>query len=139
MQNIIRRATTQEAKALREFDEFIGERRIDNWRGDLFLCERDSVVVGFICFNSNSFFNRPFIHTLQVRSEARRLGVATALVQKVLAVYEGLDVWTSTEDWNTAALTLFEREGFVQQGTLHGLNTDGAGEVFMKRNANTPA
>jgi hypothetical protein len=76
MNNINRRATTTEAKELRQFDEFIGERRIDNWRGELFLCEREQ------------------IH---------------------------------------AALTLFEREGFVQQGTLQGLNADSVGEVFLKR------
>lgn len=133
MTMIIRRATTPEAKGLRQFDEFIGERRIDNWRGELFVCVLDEEIVGFICFNANSFFNRPFIHTLQVREDARRKGVATALVRRVVSLYDGIDLWTSTEDWNTAALTLFEREGFVQQGGIQGLNADGVAEIMLKR------
>lgn len=132
---IIRRATTPEAKALKSFDAFIGERRLDNWRGELFVCEVDGAVIGFVSYNSNSFFNRPFICAIAIHESHQRKGVATALVQAVLRQYEGLDVWTSTEDWNEAALALFTKQGFVAQGAIAGLNDNGVGEVMLKRSA----
>ncbi|MBN9399744.1 MAG: GNAT family N-acetyltransferase ['Candidatus Kapabacteria' thiocyanatum] len=130
---IVRRATTVEAKTLKGFDPFIGERRVDNWRGELFVCEIEGAVAGFISFNPNTFFNRPFICAIAVEPAYQRKGVASALVQAVLSQYDGLDVWTSTEDWNTAALALFAKHRFVPQGAITGLNADGVTEIVMKR------
>lgn len=42
MEMLIRRAKYEEAKKIKEFDEFIGDRRIDNWRGDLKYLNKDN-------------------------------------------------------------------------------------------------
>ena len=44
----IRRASYDEAKRIKEFDVFIGDRRLDNWRGELLVCVADGTVIGFV-------------------------------------------------------------------------------------------
>ena len=68
----IRRLTYSEAKQLKTFDPFIGDRRVDNWRGELFGYAIESEVVGFISFTSNAFYDRPFIKAVCVAEPYRR-------------------------------------------------------------------
>ena len=71
----IRRAKYSEAKQLKEFDEFIGDRRINNSRGELFVALYNKELAGFITYSSTYFFNRPFIELLCVKNEFRRKGI----------------------------------------------------------------
>jgi ribosomal protein S18 acetylase RimI-like enzyme len=127
----IRRASYDEAKAIKAWDEFVGDRRIDNWRGEMFVAENDGDVVAYVSYSSNLFYNRPFIALLCVKPPHRRQGIAKKLVKQVLASYAGLDVWTSTEDWNNAAISLFESLGFKKMGAIKGLNKDESVEVYF--------
>jgi ribosomal protein S18 acetylase RimI-like enzyme len=130
----VRRATYDEAKGIKAFDVFVGDRRVDNWRGELLVCvdgDGDGEVLGFVTYSSNLFYNRPFIGLLCVRESARRRGAASALVGRVLTIYEGLDVWASTEEGNEPAVRLFEKLGFVQRGRIEGLDGEGSAEVFF--------
>jgi ribosomal protein S18 acetylase RimI-like enzyme len=131
----VRRATYDEAKRLKEFDPFVGDRRVDNWRGELLVCADGGAVVGYVAYSSNLFYNRPFVALLCVRDGHRRRGVAAALVRRVLDLYEGLDVWASTEAANGPAVRLFERLGFTRQGRVDGLDGDGSAELFLRRRA----
>ncbi|HET6251315.1 MAG TPA: GNAT family N-acetyltransferase [Tepidisphaeraceae bacterium] len=128
---LIRRATYEEAKSIKSFDVFLGDRRIDNWRGELFVCIDGQEVAGYIAYSSNLFYNRPYIAQLCVKESHRRKGIARQLVQRVLAIYEGLDVWVSTEDWNQPAVALFEGAGFKRMGEITGLNRDESREIFF--------
>jgi ribosomal protein S18 acetylase RimI-like enzyme len=128
---IIRRATYEEAKSIKSFDEFIGDRRIDNWRGELFVCLDGADLVGYVAYSSNLFYNRPCIAQLCVKESHRRRGIARELVKRVLLVYEGLDVWVSTEKWNQPATALFEGMGFRKMGEIAGLNRDQSIETFF--------
>ncbi len=76
----IRRAKYDEAKKIKEFDVFIGDRRIDYWRGELFVALIGSELAGFIYYNSNQFYNRPFISAVCTKEKYRRTGIATALI-----------------------------------------------------------
>lgn len=127
----IRRASYSEAKQLKEFDEFIGDRRINNSRGELFVAFYNNELAGFITYSSAYFFDRPFIQLLCVKKEFRRKGIARELMLKVAAVYEEIDLWTSTEEWNVAAENLFISLGFVKCGTIQGINKDNIEEVFF--------
>ena len=127
----LRRATREEAKLIKTRDEFIGDRRIDNGRGELFVAVEGNDVLGYITYSSDMFYNRPFISLLCVKESARRKGVGRALMQCVTALYAGLDVWTSTEEWNKSAIHLFESLGFVQKGGISGLNNDDAIELYF--------
>jgi ribosomal protein S18 acetylase RimI-like enzyme len=130
---IIRRATYNEAKRLKEFDEFIGDRRIDNWRGELFVAIAGDLPVGFVSFNSNEFYHRPFIAVVCVHQDHRRRGIAMRLMQRVLELHEGIDVWTSTESNNAVAQDLFAKLGFKSAGSLSFLNRDESLESFYVR------
>lgn len=129
---IIRRATSDEAKTIKPWDEFIGDRRIDTGRGEMFIATDDDEIAGYIVFSSDMFFNKPFIRLLCVKENHQRKGIALALTRHVLQVYKGLEVWTSTEGWNKPAMQLFEKLGFINRGTIAGLNCDGATELFFQ-------
>lgn len=135
MSSNIRRATYEESKSIKLFDEFVGDRRIDNWRGELFVLVEDEEVVGYISFSSNLFYNRPYISIVCVKQTHRRRGIARHLMQRMLDLYEGLDVWVSTEQWNDAALELFATLGFKRMGAISGLNRDDAAELYFVRRA----
>jgi GNAT superfamily N-acetyltransferase len=128
----IRRATTEEAKRLKEFDPFLGERRIDNWRGELFVAVHAETLLGYITFSSALFYNRPFISLLFVREPSRHRGVGTALIRRVLELYEGLEVWISTEAVNDPAIRMFTRLGFRRSGQIEGLDGEGSMELFFR-------
>ncbi len=131
MNTEIRRAKYDEAKKVKEFDVFIGDRRIDNWRGELFIALTDGELSGFIQYNSNQFYHRPFISLVCIKEKYRRRGIASALFQKVMGIYDGIDIWTSTEDNNIEAMKLFEKLGFKNAGSLSYLNRDESKETFF--------
>ena len=132
----IRRPTTDEAKRLKEFDPFLGERRIDNWRGELFVAADAENILGYITFSSSLFYNRPFISLLFVREAFRRQSIGTALIRRVLDLYEGLEVWISTEAVNEPAVRMFTGLGFRSAGRVEGLDGEGSVELFFKHPAN---
>lgn len=132
---IIRRATYEEAKSIKTWDVFIGDRRIDNERGELFVAVYNDEVQGYTVYSSDFFWNKPFIRLLCVKDSCQRKGIATALIQRVLDIYAGLDVWTSTEEWNEAALQLFKKRGFEQKGRISGLNKDNSAELYFALSA----
>jgi ribosomal protein S18 acetylase RimI-like enzyme len=127
----IRRATYEEAKSIKAWDVFIGDRRIDNDKGELFVALENDEIQGYITYSSNRFYNKPFISLLCIKEAAQRKGMASALMKTVLANYVGLAVWTSTEEWNEPAIKLFEKLGFVKKGAIAGLNKDDSSEMFF--------
>jgi len=129
-QATIRRATYSEAKQLKNFDSFIGDRRIDNWRGELFISAIGDAVVGFISYSSNAFYDRPFIKVVCVAEPARRQGIAYDLIKQVLNVYRGIEVWTSTEHDNISAQQLFIKSGFTKRGEIQNLDGIDTCEFF---------
>jgi ribosomal protein S18 acetylase RimI-like enzyme len=128
----IRRPTDAEAKQIADFDVFPGDRRMDARRGELLVCVEGGVVLGFVTFSADLFFNRPFIGFLAVREGHRRRGVASALVRRVLDLYDGLDVWVSTEKANEPATRLFHKLSFEPRGRVEGLDGEGSVEVFFR-------
>lgn len=95
-------------------------------------------VLGFITYSSNLFYNRPFISFLLVREGHRRRGIAAALVGRVLDIYDGLAVWTSTEEGNEPAIRLFHKLGFDRKGRIEGLDHEQSVELFFCRSARRP-
>ena len=129
------RPTDAEAKQIADFDVFPGDRRVEARRGELLVCVEGGVVLGFVTFSADLFFNRPFIGFLAVRDGHRRRGVASALVRRVVELYDGLDLWVSTEEANEPAVRLFHKLGFEPRGRVEGLDGEGSVEVFFCRRA----
>lgn len=127
----IRRATYDEAKSIKAFDVFVGDRRVDNWRGELFVCAEGETVLGLVTCSASLFYNRPYISLLCVREGHRRRGIATALVERVLEAFDGLDVWTSTEQWNEPAIALLHKVGFGEKGRIDELDDHRSVEIFL--------
>lgn len=131
----VRRAMDDEVKRIEEFDVFQGDRRLDNWRGELLVCVEGGTVLGFVTYSSSLFYNRPFISLLAVREGHRRRGVAAALVGRVLEIYDGLTVWISTEEGNEPAIRLFQKLGFILKGRIEGLDHERSVEYFFCRSS----
>lgn len=68
------------------------------------------------------FFGHPFIELVGVEPGQRRRGVATRLVQRVLAHHTGDKVFTSTNRSNRAMRQLLEAQGFVRCGFIEHLD-----------------
>ena len=133
----VRRPNHDEVKRIGEFDVFVGDRRVDHGRGELLVCvdEGDGAILGFVTYSPNVFFNRPFISFLLVREGYRRRGVAAALVGRVIEIYDGMDVWISTEEVNEPAIRLFRKLGFEPKGRIEGLDHERSVELFFRHPA----
>ena len=83
--------------------------------------------------------------TLAVQPEARRRGVAGALVQAAIAAAEGGGarlMWLEVANDNIAALALYRRLGFEQAGRRRGYYRRGGSAIdalVLRRALNTPA
>jgi len=121
----VRRAMDDEVKRIEEFDVFQGDRRLDNWRGELLVCVEGGTVLGFVTYSSSLFYNRPFISLLAVREGHRRRGVAAALVGRVLEIYDGLTVWISTEEGNEPKTRIHP------EGPHRGPGSRAVGGIFL--------
>lgn len=126
------RGVRNHGSEIEKWDEFTGDRREDAMRGDLWIAREEGCeqISGYIATSGCFFFNRLFIARICVHPDKRLQGVAQTLFAAVLLQYQGMQIWTSTEEGNAGALRLFDRNGFVQAGALGGLNRDGSKEHF---------
>lgn len=82
---------------------------------------------------SQSFFDRLFIEILIVDARHRRAGVATKLIEAVIARCTDTKLFTSTNESNRAAQLLFEGLGFLRSGLIENLDDDDPELVYMLR------
>jgi RimJ/RimL family protein N-acetyltransferase len=132
MSPIVRAAIIPDYKAIVAYDEFLGDRRIDMERGELFVADMGvAKAVGYLKLTSNEFCNKPLISIVNVREDSRHQGIATALIQDAISRTGWKKVYISTEPSNSAMLTLLPRLGFKEVGTIRELNFDGEDEIFF--------
>lgn len=99
---------------------------IEHSRAVLLLASRNGRPVGYAAFRHAA--DEAELLRLGVRPEARRLGVAQALVAEGLARLrqEGVQVcFLEVRQDNEPAITLYERLGFARNGRRHGYYRDG--------------
>lgn len=101
-------------------------------RGACLLARDGTGAVGFAVWD-RGFFGRPFVALLVVRPEARRRGVASALVRHVEVVCGGDRLFTSTNASNTAMQRLCDALGFVRSGIIDNLDEGDPELVYCKR------
>ena len=132
----VRLAKPEDYTALKEWDEFWGDRRQEMQRGELLVFDAESVgVVGYLLLSRNTFLNYPFISIVCVKDTHRRIGVGSSLLQKANSILGGGRHFTSTEPQNSAAKSLFESVGFKCVGELSHVNFDKSAELFYVREA----
>ena len=133
----IRRAGTDDRASLLAIDPMGGDRvRSERVRqaideGTCWLADDDDETVGYVVVDER-FFDRPFSWLLVVRASDRRRGIGTALVHHAIGLAPGRRIFTSTNESNAAARSLFEGLGFVTAGRVDHLD-DGDPEMVYVR------
>lgn len=88
-------------------------------------------IQAFCCLDHGYFFGKPFISLLIVSFDARRLGLATGLLSYNSSKYQ--EVWTSTNQSNSAMRKLLDEAAWRYCGKLSGLD-EGDPERFYRSN-----
>ena len=86
-------------------------------------------IKAFCCLDHSYFFAKPFISLLVVSLDTRRLGLGTGLLSHSSSAHP--EVWTSTNQSNSAMRKLLDKTGWRYCGELSGLD-DGDPERFYK-------
>ena len=98
-------------------------------KGGLSVAGLRGEVQAFCCLDRDYFFGKPFISLLIVSPEARRLGLGAGLLSHNSSAYP--EVWTSTNQSNSAMRKLLDKVGWRYCGELSGLD-EGDPERFYR-------
>jgi GNAT superfamily N-acetyltransferase len=137
----IRLATPADLEAVERFDEFGGSRQQEIAAGTCLVASNAEVIIGYASYDPRGLLGQPLPGYLCVRTEFRRQGVATALVEAVQSVAKGRKLISSTEAWCVGTQRIFERLGLGTQriferlgwrriGQISEVNKDGSTEWF---------
>ena len=131
----VRRAIRSDYPIIKEYDQFMGDRREDIEKGELFIADLDKHrAAGYLKLSSSMFFNKPFVTYLCINSEFRRKGIATELLLGV-EQHVGWDrLFLSTEEDNHAMQDLLAKIGYAKCGDITHLNENGVSEWFYFKN-----
>lgn len=129
-QSQIRLGSEGDLAAIRTFDEFSNRRAAEIAEGRLYAFEQEGDVVGYISIASSPLLGHPYVEFLCVAPAARRAGVASALLAHAESIHPGRRLVISTEEWNQPMLALLAGRGYLLSGSLAGLNSGGAAEVY---------
>ncbi len=136
---IIERATSQDFEHICALDETV--RRAPARRSLIgralgesrcAVARVDGDVRGFVITGHN-FFGHGFVELLMVHPEFRRRGIATALMRAAELDAPTGKLFTSTNQSNIAARSLFESLGFVRSGMIENLDQNDPEIIYFKR------
>ena len=129
----IRDGTPDDLAAIATFYPFAGDRWQELAAGQVLVAEVGGAVVGYLTFSRAGFIGRPFVHFLAVAPEARRRGIARALLGAAAARLGPCRLFISTEEGNAPMLRLLEHDGWTAAGCVQNVNADGSAECFFYR------
>lgn len=136
MMLIIERATEEDYPDLCAIDQACGHGRFDYIAGmirarQMYVARDGWDRLGFITYKPD-FFGHPFIDLLVVHPDARRQGVAAALVAHLERLLPDQKLFTSTNESNLPAQALFAKLGFVQSGRIENLDEADPEIIYYK-------
>ena len=130
----VRRAIRSDYPIIKAYDPFMGDRREDIERGELFVADHDDHrAAGYLKLSSAMFFNKPFVTYLCVKSEFRREGVASKLLLGIEQHVGWHRLFISTEEDNIAMQELLAKLGYEKCGEITRLNENGVPEWFYSK------
>jgi RimJ/RimL family protein N-acetyltransferase len=133
MEVVVRNCQISDYPIIREYDQFMGDRRLDMERGELLVSDYgQQQAVGYLKLTSNEFFNKPLISLVNVSEEFRGLGIGAKLIGHALNEAKWHQVYLTTEPKNTGMQKLALRLGFEEAGVVKGLNFTGEDELIFR-------
>ncbi len=96
----IRPCEIRDYPALKSFDEFMGDRRIDMQQGNLMVATLEDAVVGYSKVAPSEFMGWPPLSIVCAASSSRRRGIGRDLVEGARSAAQWLRLYTSTEASN---------------------------------------
>ena len=100
--------------------------------GNCFVAVVDATVVGYGVLNY-TFYNNGWIDMLYIRSDHRRRGVGTALIQHMESQCRTPKLFTSTNESNSSMQSLLGKLGYETSGVIHNLDEGDPEIVYFKR------
>lgn len=103
--------------------------------GEVYVCERDGEPVGYLRLEY-IWSTHPFIGLIHVLEPHRRRGAGKSLlrfVERTLKTAGHRRLFSSSQENEPEPQAWHRHMGFVDCGVLAGLNEDGAGEVFFRK------
>lgn len=95
------------------------------------MFDEEGTIMAYGIFD-HSFYQRGFVHAINVHPEYRRQGIAFELMEHFEILCETDRIFTSTNQSNLAAQALFEKLGYRKSGVLHDLDDADPEIVFVK-------
>lgn len=139
MSPLIRNASKNELAGIRAMDRLVlGSDKRKTFleeavkQGRCLVAVTNDTLAGF-AVSGHSFYEQWFIELLIVHPDFRRSGIATALLQRIESACTGEKLFTSTNQSNTVAQAVYEKNGFVKSGFIDNLDEGDPEIVYYKR------
>ena len=133
MSTEVRQAVFSDYPIIVEYDDFIGDRRLDMQRNEILVADQDeAIAVGYAKVCTDQFFYWPLLANLIVKEDFRRRGIGTSIVSHLIEETEFVRLYTSTEEDNVAMRGLMTTLGIEQVGFVDGLNLDDTREILYR-------
>ncbi len=125
---LVRHASTADAASLAVLGITAATEAVTPESDVVLIAEDCGAVLGYAVLD-RSFFGRPFVRMVFVRTEYRRQGVGNALLTAAVAESAAERTFTSTNLSNTPMQRALKALGWQACGMLHGLD-EGDPEIF---------
>lgn len=130
---IVRAATLADYRTIVDYDDFIGDRRIDLQSGEITVADRNGQsAIAYCRIAPQQFLGWPLLAVLCVKDQHRRHGVGLKLLETSIADTRWIRLYTTTEDSNRAMRALLDRVDATCIGHADQLNVDGERELLFR-------
>ena len=132
-QIIVRDGLFTDYPKIKDYDEFLGDRRLDLQAGRLVVADiGPHVAAGYACIDPDRFMAWPLLSRLCVSTEMRDQGIAITLLEHVVNLTRFARLYTSTEASNTVMLHIFKKVGGQAIGHADKLNFNEEREMLFR-------
>jgi GNAT superfamily N-acetyltransferase len=100
--------------------------------GECRVAGRGEAPEGLLVIKRQHFFGRDFVELVAVAPDARRAGVASALMHTAAEAAEGEQLFTSTNESNAPMRALLAKLGYLQAGQVDHLDPGDPELIFVK-------
>ncbi len=129
----VRAAILSDYRQIVEYDEFLGDRRIDLQAGEISVADIDGLqAVGYLRIAPRDFLGWPLVANLCVHKEHRRKGVGCRLIEAARDDPRFIRLYSSTEAGNLPMRALLESLGSHCIGHVDDLNLNCEREILYR-------